>query len=201
MRKVKVAILTLVLMLVAGLPNLARAAEAGDTTQYTLPAGTLITVQMIDSVDSKSNRPGDEFAGTVAEPVVEGDRVVIPKGSEAKTRLVMTKSAGNIKGQSELQLELTQLTVNGNEYSVSSGLYTEQGSSRGKRSAKVIGGSAGLGALLGAVAGGGKGAAIGAGIGAGAGTAVQATTHGAQVKVPSEAKVEFRLKNSLTISK
>jgi len=58
----------------------------------------------------------------------------------------------------------------------------EKGGSRGKRSAEVIGGGAVLGAIIGGLAGGGKGAAIGAGVGAGSGTAVQALTHGQQVK-------------------
>jgi len=156
---------------------------------------------MIDSVDSSRNHPGDEFAGTVAQPIVVGNRVVIPKGSEARLRLVEVKSAGHIKGQSELELELTQLTVNGRTYSVETSAYTRKGGSRGKRSAEVIGGGAGLGALIGAVAGGGKGAAIGAAVGAGAGTAVQASTRGQQVKVPSETKIDFRLKNRLTVNR
>lgn len=200
MQKYRLAVLTLVVALVTSVATLLRAAEAaGSANQHTVDAGTHITVQMIDSVDSKNARPGDEFAGTVAEPVVVGDRVVIPKGSEAKTRLVEAKSAGHLKGQSELELELTQVTVRGQSYTVESGPYVAQGKSRGKSSAKRIGGGAGLGALIGAVAGGAKGAAIGAGVGAGAGTAVQEATRGEQVKVPSESKIEFVLKNSVTI--
>jgi hypothetical protein len=202
MQKNNFAILALAAALFAISPKAASAGAApADTTQFTIPAGTHITVRMIDSVDSKRARPGDEFAGTIAEPVVVGDRVAIPKGSEAKTRLVEAKTAGHIKGKSELELELTQLTVNGQDYSVETGLYTAQGASRGKHSAKVIGGGAGLGALIGAIVGGGKGAAIGAAAGAGGGTAVEAATHGEQVKVPSEAKIEFTLKNSLTINR
>jgi hypothetical protein len=200
MQRSRITALFLVAMLAVALTPLAGADGRPDTGQYTIRAGTLITVQMIDSVDSAHNRPGDEFAGTVAEPVVVGDRVVIPKGAEAQMRLLEVKSAGHIKGQSELELELTGLTVNGQDVPVDTTVYTEKGSSRGKRSAKVIGGGAGLGALIGAVAGGGKGAAIGAAIGAGAGTSVEAATRGQQVKVPSEAKVEFRLRKSVTLS-
>lgn len=98
MQKYRLAILTLVVAFVAAMPATLRA--AGDTGQYRLDAGTHITVQMIDAVDSKRDRPGDEFSGTVAEPVVVGDRVVIPKGAEAKTRLVEAKTSGHIKGQS-----------------------------------------------------------------------------------------------------
>lgn len=91
--------------------------------------------------------------------------------------------------------------MDGQSYTVESGLFVAQGDSRGKSSAKKIGGGAGIGALIGAIAGGGKGAAIGAGVGAGAGTAVAAAGRGEQVKVPSEAKIEFVLKSSVTIAK
>jgi hypothetical protein len=201
MSKVKFSILSFLAAILIAPAGFARPAAAADTTQYNVPAGTKITIRMIDAVDSKRARPGDEFAATVADPVVVGDRVVIPKGAEATTCLVEAKTSGRIKGRSELVLQLTQLTVEGQNYTVDSALYTAKGASRGKRSAKMIGGGAGLGALVGALAGGGKGAAIGAGVGAGAGTAVEASTHGQQVKVPSEAKVEFTLRSSLTISK
>jgi hypothetical protein len=172
---------------------------AAGPASVTVPAGTRITVQMIDAVDSSRNHVGEEFAATVASPVVVGNDVVIAKGAEARVRLIQAKSAGRLKGQSELELQLDQVTVNGKNYSVDSGPYVEQGQSRGKRSAKVIGGGGALGALIGAAAGGGKGAAIGGLIGAGAGTAVQATTHGQQVRVPAEAKVEFALRSGLTV--
>ena len=44
---------------------------------------------------------------------------------------------------------------------------------KGQQSAKVIGGTAVVGAIIGAIAGGGKGAAIGAAAGAGTGAAIQ----------------------------
>ncbi len=173
-------------------------APAPDNTA--VPAGTRITVQMIDAVDSARNHVGEEFAATLANPVVVENEVVIPKSAEVRVRLTEVKSAGRIKGRSELELELVKIKLNGKEYSVDSSPYVEEGSSRGKRSAKVIGGGAGLGALIGAVAGGKKGAAVGGAIGAGAGTAVQASTHGEQVRVPAEAKVEFTLRSALTLS-
>jgi outer membrane lipoprotein SlyB len=57
-----------------------------------------------------------------------------------------------------------------------------------------------LGGLIGAIAGRGKGAGIGSVIGAGTGTAVEAGTHGQQVKIPSETNLDFTLKNPVTIT-
>jgi uncharacterized protein YcfJ len=76
---------------------------------------------------------------------------------------------------------------------------TEQSSSRGARSAKVVGGTAALGAIIGAIAGGGKGAAIGAGSGAAVGTGAQVLTKGQTVKIPSETRLTFRLQQPVQI--
>jgi len=166
----------------------------------TIPAGTVITVRTVDAIDSSVNHPGEEFGATVESPVVEGSRVVIPHNSDARIRLINARTAGRIKGQSDVEVALVRLTVGGRNYPVDSGVLQQQGASRGKRSAKVIGGGAGLGALIGAIAGGGKGAAIGAAIGAGGGTAVQAGTKGQQVKIPSETKLDFTLRSPVTVT-
>ena len=175
-------------------------APAPQPVQAAVPAGTVVTVRMIDSIDSARNHPGDEFDATVSSPVVAGDRVVIPQGANARVRLVEAKTSGHMTGRSELQIELVSLTVNGTTYNVESGTYNVQGASRGKRTAETVGGGAGLGALIGAIAGRGKGAAIGAGIGAAAGAGAQAITKGQQVKIPSETKIDFTLKAPLAVT-
>jgi hypothetical protein len=168
--------------------------------KVTIPAGTTVRVQMIDSIDSKTNKPGETFAASLAAPIVVGDQVVIPKGADAAVRLVNAKSSGKMKGKSELELQLAELKAHGKSYPVESSSYREEGASRGKQTAKRVGVGAGVGALIGGIAGGGKGAAIGAGIGAGAGTATQLLTKGPQVKVPSETKLDFDLANPVQIT-
>lgn len=155
---------------------------------------------MIDGIDSSRNRAGEEFVAAVDAPIVVGNQVVASRGSDARVRLAEARSAGRMTGRSELQLELVSLSVGGNTYTVQSGFYEQHGASRGTRTAETVGGGAALGALIGAIAGRGKGAAIGAAVGAGAGTAVQASTHGQQVKVPSETKLDFTLKSPVTVT-
>lgn len=168
---------------------------------FTIPSGTIVRVQTIDRIDSSRNQPGDEFAAIVESPVAVGDRVVIPRNSDARLRLVEARSAGRMTGRSELQLELISITVGEVSYPAQSSVHQQQGSSRGTRTAETVGGGAALGALIGAIAGRGKGAAIGAAVGAGSGAAVQAVTHGEQVKVPPETKLDFTLRAPLTIRK
>jgi hypothetical protein len=165
-----------------------------------IPAGTVVTVRMIDNIDSSRNRPGEEFAASIDTPVVVGDRVVGARGGDARVRLVNAQSAGHIEGQSQLEIELISVTLNGVAYPVKSGYYAQHGASRGTRSAETIGGGAVVGALLGGLLGHGKGAAIGSIAGAGAGTAVQVSTKGQQVKVPAETKLDFTLKDPVSVA-
>lgn len=159
----------------------------------TIPDGTIITVRTIDSIDSQTATTGQYFKGSLDNAVVVDDHVVLPKGLNARLKLVQASSAGKFKGTSELTIALDTITYQGKTYTLSTSDVQEKGGSRGKRSAAVIGGGAALGALIGGLAGGGKGAAIGAGVGAGGGTAVQALTKGQQVKIPSETRLDFTL--------
>ncbi len=164
-----------------------------------IPSGTVVTIRMIDGIDSSRNRPGDVFTASLDAPIVVGDRVVVARGADARVRLVNAKSAGHMEGQSELQLELTGLTINGTFYNTESGYYEQHGASRGKRTAETVGGGAVLGALVGGLLGRGKGAAIGSAVGAGTGAGVQVATKGQQVKVPSETKIDFTLKSPVSV--
>jgi len=165
----------------------------------TVPAGQAMLVRMIDGVDSSKNHVGDIFHASLETDLVIGGSVVARKGTDVYGRLAEAKEAGHISGSSELQLELTRMVVNGQDYPVVSSDYTLKGKGRGANTAEKVGGGAALGAIIGAIAGGGKGAAIGAGVGAGAGGAVQVFTRGQQVKVPSETLLEFRLQQPVTI--
>src|SRR5207244_2524448 len=115
-------------------------------------------------------------------------------------RVVDAKSAAHFKGNSELALELVQLSYNGHTYQLDSSRWQKQGAGRGKRTAVMVGGGAALGAAIGAIAGGGKGAAIGAGAGAATGTGVKAVTKGEKVELPSETMLDFELQNPVTVA-
>jgi hypothetical protein len=172
---------------------------AAPTSSVTIPAGTVVTVRMIDSIDSSRNHPGEEFHASLDSPVVVGDRVVFPKGSEATIRLVNAGQAGTVRGSSSLQLQLVSVTANGKVYPVESADYELHGGSKGKRTAEATGAGAIVGGLIGAIAGGRKGAAIGAGAGAGTGAAASAITKGQVVRVPSETKLDFRLRSAVSV--
>jgi hypothetical protein len=165
-----------------------------------IPAGTSVRVQMIDSVDSAVNHTGQIFHASLASPIVIGDQVVVPAGTDMYVKLANAKSAGHMTGQSELALELVRMDFQGKTYTLVSNDYQQTGASRGKRTAETVGGGAIAGALIGALIGHGKGAAIGAAAGAGTGTAVEAATKGQQIQIASETKLDFALQQPVDVS-
>jgi hypothetical protein len=168
--------------------------------QVTIEPGTVLSVRMIDSINSGRNHPGDMFHATLDSPIMVGETVVVPEGADVTGRVVEVKDAGHFAGQPELALELTNLSVNGNKYTIKSDQYRQQGKSRGASTAKTVGTGAAIGGIIGAIAGGGKGAAIGAAAGAGMGGGVQATRKAEEVHIATEALLSFQLQNSLTMT-
>jgi hypothetical protein len=166
----------------------------------TIPSGTVLTIRMVDSVDSERDRVGQTFDASLDEPVLDSSgRTLVPRGSDVVVKLVDDVQSGKIEGRTILTLDIVSLRVNGREVDVDTVAITEQSGSRTARSGKVIGGTAALGAIIGAIAGGGKGAAIGAGAGAGVGTVAQVATKGQRVRIPSETRLTFTLQQPVRL--
>jgi hypothetical protein len=164
-----------------------------NTAGMQIPVGTAITVRMIDGVDSEQSRLGQTYRASVDEPVLVNDQTAISRGSDCVVKLVEDKESGKFAGRTVLTLALQQVMVNGRMIDVTTGDVTQASSSRGARTAKVVGGTTALGAIIGALAGGGKGAAVGAASGAAVGGAAEVLTKGQRVKIPSETRLTFTL--------
>jgi len=164
-----------------------------------VPAGTVLTVRLGQALGSKISTPGETFAATLASPVTVGGNTVIPIGANASGIVVDAKPLGKFKGAATLQLKLTSINVNGADHNVETSALVRSAKGKGKRTATMIGGGAGLGALIGGLAGGGKGAAIGAVAGAGAGTAGTVFTGNKDVVLPAESALSFRLNQPLEL--
>jgi hypothetical protein len=159
-----------------------------------------LVVQLNNAVSSKTARVGDAFTATVAKPVVVQGETLIPRGAEVTGRVTNVKAAGKLAGAAQMGLKLTSITVGGQRYKVSSSAISQTSTGKGKRTAVLGGGGAGLGAIVGGLAGGGKGAVIGGLAGGGAGTAGSAFTGDANITLPAESVLSFRLTQPLDLS-
>ena len=166
----------------------------------TLDPGTVLSIRMIDPIDSDRNQIGDRFHATLDTPISINDQTVLPAGADIEGRVAELRTAGHFTGQSQIALELNSVGINGPRYNVHTDQYSRQGSSRGKNTAEKVGGGAAVGAIIGAIAGGGKGAAIGGVIGAGAGGGVQAATKAQQIHIRPEQLLSFKLESPLTVT-
>jgi hypothetical protein len=165
-----------------------------------LPAGTRIRVRLDQDLGSKLSNSGDSFSATVADDVVVNGTTVIPRAARAEGTVVDAKPLGRFKGGAELAIKLDRVHTRWGSYPVESGSIARVEKGKGKRSATMIGGGAGLGALIGGLAGGGKGAGIGALLGAGVGLAGGAFTGNKQIELPAEAQLAFKLTAPLTLA-
>jgi len=164
-----------------------------------IPADTVISVVLDQTISSKSSKPGDKFTATVESPIEIGGKIAIPKSARAEGVVREAKAAGRFKGGAALALELTSVEVNGKNHEIQTSGATMSSKGKGKRTAAMVGGGAAGGAAIGAVAGGGKGAAIGALIGAAAGTGGAGLTGNRDITLNAETPLDFKLLQPVTI--
>ncbi len=163
-----------------------------------IPAGTNLRVRLVQAVGSKISETGQSFDATLSSPVVVKGVTLIPAGARASGTVTEAHASGRFKGAATLILRLNTVRVNGATYAIRTASYAQTSTGKGKRTAAMVGGGTGGGALIGGLAGGGKGALIGGLIGAGAGTVGAATTN-RDITLPSETIVPFKMTSSLTL--
>lgn len=166
-----------------------------------LPAGTLVTVRLTDTLSSDRNHPGEGFRAVLDQPLVSQGWVVSRRGQTVVGRVAVAQKAGRVQGVSQLAVELSQVAlVDGGQVPVRTQLAQASAGTSVRRDAAGIGTTTGVGATIGAAAGGGVGAAIGAAAGAVAGMVGILTTRGRATELYPETVLTFRLEEPTTIS-
>jgi hypothetical protein len=90
---------------------------AATTDIITVPMGTLVALNLISSIKSKSTRPGDPVRAVVAFPLAIGTRVAIPAGTFVEGVVDKVNAHPRAGGSASAQLRLTRLLF-ANGYSV-----------------------------------------------------------------------------------
>lgn len=176
-----------------------KAAPRPASRSIVVPADTVIAVVTDEALSSKTSTSGQRFQATVESPVEIDGKVIIAKGAHATGMVKDAKPAGRFKGGSALELTLISVEAEGKDYEVQTSSPTLTHKGKGKRTAALTGGGAAGGALIGGLAGGGKGALIGGLIGAAAGAGGSAFTGKADVVIPAESGLSFKLVQPLEV--
>ena len=154
---------------------------------------------MIDSVDSKTAHENETFHASIDSPVTIDKQTVLPKGADVYLKVIHVSSAGEIKGQSNMQVVLDRVLLGKNSYAVQTNVYETSGAPQGEKTVRNGAVGAAIGAAIGAIAGGRKGAVIGAGAGAGGGVGTAVLTKD-DVRIESETRLVFTLTSPIDVA-
>lgn len=180
---------------------------------WTLPADTIISVQMNSTLSSRTARVGDKFIATVNVPVYVNGQTVIPAGSVIEGRVTQVTPAKRMNRSGTIGIDFDDLVFpSGARVGLVGGLTSADPETRrqiddesrvsgrsNKQPAVFIGGGGAIGAVLGGIAGGGKGAVLGGAAGAGAGVAAVLLSKGEEAQVPAGTAFGVQLKQSMIV--
>jgi type IV secretory pathway VirB10-like protein len=167
-----------------------------------VPAGTVLEVEMLDTISSEHSHIGDTFRARVSGNVRADGRVAIPNGSEVMGEVTEAVPLRKVGGQARLAVRFTDLVLPDGTTVPIDASFVQSGRNETGKDAATIGGGAAAGAILGRILSKGdrgKGGVIGALIGAAAGTAIASRTPGEPVTLAAGSVVDLRLEGSVRI--
>jgi hypothetical protein len=177
-----------------------------------VPAGTALMVRLDTTLATFSNKAGDQFRGSITQPVVINGQTVIPVGSTIEGRVTKVSESRRISGRPAigilpeavilptgeryyLDATLTDTSIRGSDVN-SEGQF--KGSTHDRKDTIEQGGGTAGGMLIGGLAGGPVGVLVGGAIGAGATTGHWLSKH-RSATLPSGTQLTLELNRPLTM--
>jgi hypothetical protein len=176
-------------------------ASAPAYREVTVPAGTVLPLDLKSSVASDTSSVEDRVTATLRRRVMVGGTEAIPAGSTVIGHVTDAKRSARVKGRARIAFRFTELDLpgDGNRVRISTGTVARQAAATKQKDAAIIGGGAVGGAVIGGLIGGGDGAAKGAAIGGAAGTGTVLATRGKEVRLGPGADIAVKLTAPLTL--
>jgi hypothetical protein len=178
---------------------------AGGGNVGTIAAGTNIALTADQRICTDSNKVGDTFTATVANPVVGSNGAVIPAGSSVSGHVVALGASKAVGQTVTFSLAFDNLTVNGTGYPLDAALagtpqLAQHRTTGAGTDAAKVGGGAVVGALIGGlVSHKVTGAVIGGAAGAAAGGGVAVATGKFDACLPQGGKLNIQLNSDRQI--
>jgi len=171
------------------------------TMRVTVAEGTALEVTLDAPVSSGTSQAGQVVTARVAQPVLDGGRVVVPAGSTLYGRVsaVLPAKRGLGDKAGSLSLAFDRLRTPDGAEGPLSATVTREGATSGGKTAGAIGGGAAGGAALGRILGrSSKSTVRGTILGAAIGTGVAAGMRGHDVELAAGEPMTIRLNLPLT---
>ena len=161
----------------ASAPSPASAPASGAADAQAVPQGTLITVMVSGSINSATNHAGDNFRGTIIQPVVVNGSPLLPVGTQVSMQLAQVSD--------DLGITLTGIVFNGRTVAASSAPATPDAQTESRNAA-----------IEQAIASAGpRGDRARAALGA-----REVVVTGSRVNVPSGTRLTFTLSDPVTLA-
>ena len=173
---------------------------APEFDELTVPASSVIGLQLETSLSSERARLEDRVEARVTRDVLVDGRVAIPAGARVLGTVIDVDRGGKLKERARLAIRFhTLVLADGKDVDLRTEPIMREGEPTAPESARKIGGAAVGGAILGAILGGGKGAMIGGMAGAGGGAAAVMAGNRNPATFPAGSIVTARLSAPATV--
>ena len=184
----------------AGAPAANAAAAEPAYREVTLPAGTVLPVDLETSVGSDISRVEQAVHARLRRAVTINGVQVLPAGTAVSGHVTAAQRPGRVKGRGYVAMRFDQLDTPGaGTTRISTATISRTAPATKKQDAAKIGVPAAAGAVIGGIVGGGDGVAKGAAIGGAAGTGYVLSTRGKEVRIGKGADLSVRLTAPVTI--
>jgi hypothetical protein len=203
---VKRALSALVLFLVG--------AQLASGANDAAPSGSTLHCRLSQTLNTKLNFRGDTFTATVTEPLMVNGQAVIPYGSTLEGQLADVQRPGRVKGVGWMRLTVAQVKLpDGRSFPVNAVLMNAygpknvevkgdegrvDGPSAKAKTALVIGGLAGGGAVVGLMFGQ---PLVGMAVGGTVGLVDRMMKRGPDLTLPAGTLLDYQLTRELVISR
>jgi len=166
----------------------------------TIPAGTVLPVDLETSVGSDISRVEQPVSGRLRRALTVAGAEVLPAGTVVSGHVTAAQRPGKVKGRGLIAMRFTRLDTPGaGTTNISTATISRQAPATKQKDAMKIGAPAAAGAIIGGIVGGGDGAAKGAVIGGAAGTGYVLSTRGKEVRLGKGADLAVKLTAPVTV--
>jgi hypothetical protein len=182
-------------------PASAPVQRAPEYREVTIPAGTLLALELQSAVASDTSNVEDAVRATLRRAIVIDGVSALPAGTPVTGHVTAAERSARVKGRARVAFRFTRLDPPGEaeRVAIQTGVISREAAATKKQDAAKIGGGAAGGAIIGGILGGGDGAAKGAAIGGAAGTGVVLSTRGKEVRLGPGAPVTVKLTAPVTL--
>jgi hypothetical protein len=168
--------------------------------EVTIPAGTVLPVDLETSVGSDISQVEQPVSGRLRRAVTVAGAEVLPAGTAVSGHVTAARRPGKVKGRGLIALRFTRLDTPGSGTTpISTATISRLAPATKEKDALKIIAPAAAGAVIGRIVGGRDDAAKGAVIGGGAGAGYVLATRGKEVRLGKGADLAVKLTAPVTI--